>query len=114
MKTTVDRPPKKVAGPSGGDFDDYARAVEVGLDADGRSRLEALRAHYSLASQLITLRKRSKLTQMEVADRAHVNQSDVSRLERGSANVSQASLERIALVFGARLGFVGPDDRPLS
>ena len=86
----------------------------AGLDADSRQVLEAFRAHYSLASQLIGLRKQSKLTQIDLAQQAAVNQSDISRLERGSGNLSQAALERIARVFGARIGFIDAEGRPVG
>jgi DNA-binding XRE family transcriptional regulator len=95
-----------VASPVGESFDDYVSGVEADLDTARRQVLDALRAHYSLASQLMSLRKRNKLTQIDVAHQAGVHQSVISRLERGTANVSQDSLERIAQVFGVQLGFV--------
>jgi DNA-binding XRE family transcriptional regulator len=113
MKTTAPVTPD-VASPVGDSFDDYVSGVETGLDSANRQALDALRAHYGLASQLMILRKRNKLTQIDLARRAGVNQSVISRLERGAANASQDSLERIAQVFGVQLGFIDTEGRPVA
>lgn len=90
----------------GGRFEDYVRELEKKLEPEDRAALERLRAHYTVASQLIELRKEQGITQQQLAALAGVNQSEVSRIERGSANPSQATLEAIAQVFGRTVGFV--------
>jgi len=90
----------------GSSFDDYVAEVEADLDKTGQEMLHAFRSHYTLANQLIELRKRQKMTQQQLAKLAGVHQSEVSRIERGAANASQSALERIARVFGTSLGFV--------
>ncbi|HEV2952909.1 MAG TPA: helix-turn-helix transcriptional regulator [Candidatus Dormibacteraeota bacterium] len=96
----------EMESPIGDSFDSYVAELASGLDQNGRELLEAFRGHYSLASQIIELRKRNHLTQAQLAAQARVNQSDISRLERGTGNASQAALERIARVFRASLGFL--------
>jgi ribosome-binding protein aMBF1 (putative translation factor) len=103
-----------IASPVGDSFDDYVSGVEADLDSASRQALDALRAHYDLASQLMTLRKRNKLTQVDLALRAGVHQSVISRVERGATNTSQDSLERIAQVFGVQLGFIDTEGRPVA
>ena len=90
----------------GSSFDDYVAGVEVDLDKTGREMLHAFRSHYTLANQLIELRKHQKMTQQQLARLACVHQSEISRIERGAANASQSALERIASVFGTSLAFV--------
>ena len=77
-------------------------------------RLLVQTSHYGIASQLMTLRKRNKLTQVDLALRAGVHQSVISRVERGATNTSQDSLERIAQVFGVQLGFIDTKGRPVA
>lgn len=97
---------KATAGVIGSDFDDYVDEVEADLSPANRELLAAFRSDFTLASQLIQLRKGRKFTQVELAERAGVNQSDISRIERGVSNVSEATLKRIGLVFGAGIGFI--------
>jgi DNA-binding XRE family transcriptional regulator len=92
----------------GGRFEDYVRELEKKLEPKDREALGRLRAHYSVASQLIELRKERGITQQQLAALSGVNQSEISRIERGSANPSQATLEAIARVFGRTLGFLMP------
>jgi DNA-binding XRE family transcriptional regulator len=90
----------------GESFDDYLATVEAGLDENGRRLLAAFRGRYSLASQLLSLRKEAGLSQTQVAERAGVHQSTITRVERGYSNFSQGTLEKIGAVFNARLAFV--------
>ncbi|TMD89301.1 MAG: helix-turn-helix transcriptional regulator [Chloroflexi bacterium] len=90
----------------GSNFDAYVDEVEAELTPANREVLAAFRTDFTLASQLIQLRKGRKLTQTELAKRAGVNQSDISRIERGSANASYRALRRIGRVFGLGVGFL--------
>jgi DNA-binding XRE family transcriptional regulator len=90
----------------GSDFGDYVAEAEARLSPASRAVLDAFRDDFTLASQLIQMRKGQKLTQVELAERAGVDQSAISRIERGSVNASYASLQRIGRVFGARIAFI--------
>lgn len=105
---TVDTTTESVVGE---DFDDFLAGFEARLDPAGRAMYDAFAAQYDLASAVIALRKRQRLTQVDLAQRAHVHQSDISRLERGGSNISQSALQRIAAALGARLALV-PEHRP--
>ena len=98
----------------GDDFGGYVAEVEAGLSPARREMLSAFRADYILASQLIQMRKDRKLTQVELADRAGVDQSARSRIERGAVNASYASLRRIGRVLGMRVAFIPVDRVPAS
>ena len=43
------------------------------------------------------------MTQKELAQRTGIDQSDISKIERGTANPSIATLERIAAALGGEL-----------
>ena len=96
----------------GSSFSDYARQVEADLEPEARQVLERLSRNYSIAAELLELRKQHGMTQIELANASGVNQSEISRIENGTANPSQETLDAIGKVWGLRLGFVPvPDDR---
>ena len=98
----------------GSSFDDYVREQEASLAPAQRAALDALRAHYTLAAEVIDLRRRAGMTQMQLAAASGINQSEVSRIERGMANPSQHTLEAIGRVLGMRLGFVPASPEPVA
>jgi transcriptional regulator with XRE-family HTH domain len=63
-----------------------------------------LSAKRVLADNLRLLRLKQRLSQDVLADEAGVTQALVSAIERGRANPTVDSLERIALVLGVRIG----------
>ena len=52
------------------------------------------------------LRKKKRMTQKEVADKAQMPQSVIARIESGEHNFSAATLYRIAAVFDKHIGLV--------
>lgn len=86
--------------------------------ADRRSRLSgAAKAQqvgferaYSLAVQVMELRERRGITQEELAAQTGIDQGDISRIERGSANPTERTLNRIADALGADLRLVDRSD----
>ncbi|HEY8455287.1 MAG TPA: helix-turn-helix transcriptional regulator [Actinopolymorphaceae bacterium] len=56
-----------------------------------------------LAAELVELRKRSGLSQTQVAARMGTSQSAVARLEAGDADVRLSTLERYALAIGHQI-----------
>lgn len=61
---------------------------------------------YSIAGQVIVLRERRGLTQADLAERTGIDQGDISRIERGSANPTERTLARIGDALEADLRFV--------
>lgn len=61
---------------------------------------------YSIANQVIALRERRGLTQSDLAERTGIDQADISRIERGSANPTERTLSRIGDALRAELRFV--------
>ena len=68
-----------------------------------RKEWEEKRPKFEMISALISLRNEHKLSQIEVAKRAGTTQTLISRIERGTANPSINTMDRIAKVFGRRV-----------
>ena len=66
-------------------------------------REEKLPANQAAASAVATARAKSGLSQKQLAAITGIDQSDISRIERGAANPSVATLERIAVALGGQL-----------
>lgn len=88
-------------------FDDFMAEVEAEAQAEGPeavAELEAFRLHFSLARQLAAQRRSQHLTQKQLAERSGIDQAEISRIERGQANPTTATL-------GALTGALGLDVR---
>lgn len=62
-------------------------------------------AHFALAQAIAAARAATGQTQQQVAALAGIDQSDFSKIERGVANPSLSTLERIAHAMGGHLTF---------
>ena len=68
-----------------------------------RREYEALEEEFALAAAMVEARKRSGLTQAQLARRMKTTQAVVARLESGRTKPSTRTLERIASATGTRL-----------
>jgi len=94
------------------DFHKLIEDIESEAKAEGpaaEAELRELRREFSIASQLMTLRRERKLTQRQLAEKSGIPQSEISRIETGDANPTFATLSALAEPFGARIGFIPPD-----
>jgi DNA-binding XRE family transcriptional regulator len=76
-------------------FDDFIKELEAEAQAEGPeavAELEAFRLHFSLARQLTQRRRERHLTQKQLADLSGIDQAEISRIERGQANPTTATL----------------------
>ena len=64
---------------------------------------EALQPERAVVQALIDARKKSGLTQQELAMRTGIAQGDISKLENGNANPSIRTLQRLAGGMGMTL-----------
>src|SRR5690348_12614987 len=95
-------------------FDELYREIEEEARAEGpaaAAELRALEDYYGLWADFIALRRRRRLTQAELARRSGVQQSEISRIERGSANPTAATLRALVDALGAELRLVDPQAR---
>jgi transcriptional regulator with XRE-family HTH domain len=84
-------------------FDDWVagrEAVETPGEAELRKRLAA---GITLGLQYHDARVAQGLTQRQLSELSGVPQADISRIERGAGNPTEATLERLALALGRKL-----------
>ena len=73
---------------------------ELMQDAAFRKEYEALQPEHTVIQAMIDARKKSGMTQKELAEITGIAQGDISKLERGSANPSIRTLQRLAKGMG--------------
>lgn len=93
-------PYRRIAGEVRSQWDQDVRdaAARVGEELRGR-----LAAEERLGAELAELRHARGLSQSALAERASVQQADISRIERGLGNPTRDTLVRLADALGARL-----------
>jgi len=71
-------------------------------DPDLRREYEALEEDFTLAKEIIELRRKRKLTQKELAELIGTSQPAIARIESGSYNnISLSFLRRLGRALGA-------------
>lgn len=79
-------------------FDDFIKELEEEAEAEGPeavAELEAFRLHFSLARQLAARRRERNLTQKQLAELSGIDQAEISRIERGQANPTTATVSAL-------------------
>lgn len=87
-------------------FSEFMKELEEETRREGPeavAEMEALKAQYSLAVELILLRKQRGLTQRQLSARTGIQQSEISRIEGARANPTAATLTVLARALGAEL-----------
>lgn len=72
-------------------------------DPEFKAEWEALQPQKAIVQAMIDARRKTGLTQKQLAERTGIAQSDISRLENGSANPSLNTLSRLADGLGMQL-----------
>ena len=72
-------------------------------DPEFRAEWEALQPQKAIIQAMIDARKRSGITQKQLAERTGIAQGDISKLENGSANPAIRTLQRLADGMGMKL-----------
>lgn len=94
------------------DFHNLIEDIEAEAKVGGpvaEAELRELRREFSIAGQLMTLRREQKLTQKQLAKKSGIPQSEISRIETGDANPTYATLSALAEPFGVSVGFIRSD-----
>ena len=65
-----------------------------------KAEWDALQPELTIAQAMIDARKESGLTQKQLSERTGIAQADISKLERGNANPSLRTLQRLAAGMG--------------
>jgi len=87
-------------------FSEFMKELEEETRREGPeavAEMEALKAQYRLAVELILLRKQRGLTQRQLSARTGIQQSEISRIEGARANPTAATLTVLARALGAEL-----------
>ena len=79
-------------------FDDFLQ--EELKDEEFRKEYDALQPERAVVQAIIEARKSSGLTQKELSERTGIAQGDISKLEKGNANPSIRTLQRLAAGMG--------------
>lgn len=82
-------------------FDNFLQ--EQLKDPEFRAEYEALAPEFTIVQALIDARKRTGMTQKDLAAATGIYQGDISKLERGCGNPSLKTLQRLATGMGMRL-----------
>jgi transcriptional regulator with XRE-family HTH domain len=72
-------------------------------DPDYNKGYDALQTEHAIIQAIIDARQQTGLTQKELSERTGIAQGDISKLERGNANPSIRTLQRLAAGMGMRL-----------
>ena len=72
-------------------------------DPEFKKEYDALEAEFTIIQAIIDARKRSGLTQKQLAIKTGISQGDISKLERGTANPSIKTMNRLAIGMGMKL-----------
>ncbi len=82
-------------------FDDFLK--EQLKDPEVKKEYDALAPEFAIIQAMIDARQASGMTQKQLADKTGIAQSDISKLERGNANPSLRTLQRLAAGMGMQI-----------
>lgn len=89
------------------DLDGFMKEVEAESLAAGESEaLSAYGEHFRLALAVIQLRRMQRWTQQQLARASGVQQSEISRIERGQGNPTYRTLQALAHAAKMTVAFV--------
>ena len=82
-------------------FDDFMK--EQREDPGFKEEYDALEPEFAVMQAILRARVQAGLTQKQLADMTGISQADISRLERGTANPSIKTLQRVATALGRKV-----------
>lgn len=85
-------------------MDDFTKYLKKNLEnPEFRKEWDALETETQIMRSLIEARIETGMTQKQLSEKTGINQSNLSRIERGNGNPSVATLERIAAALGRKV-----------
>lgn len=87
-------------------YEEISAARRARLDPSAAAAREVFEKAYDIAMQVIALREKAGLTQVELAERCGISQADISRIERGATSPTTKTLQRIAEALDAEVRLV--------
>ena len=93
-----------------GDLDKFDKLVKLDdvmkeqlKDPGFKEEYDALEPEFAVMQAILRARVQAGLTQKQLADMTGISQADISRLERGTANPSIKTLQRVATALGRKV-----------
>ena len=83
------------------DFNKYLK--EQLKDKDFSNFYNEYGKQLEVAYEIVRLRKRSNITQAQLAKKIGTTQSNIARMEKGQQNFTVSTLDKVAGVFGKKL-----------
>lgn len=83
------------------DFRNYLN--EQLKDEEFKKEWDNLEPEFNTIQAMIDARKRCNMTQKELSQKTGIDQSDISKIEKGNANPSLSTLKRLAAGMGTVL-----------
>ena len=99
----------------GSKFTEFLEEIEAEARAEGPEAVAELAQfdqRYRLAQQVMSRRRKLRLTQAELARRSGVGQVEISRIERGRSNPTFETLSALAAALGCDLALRPSDGQP--
>ena len=87
-------------------YDEVSTERRARLEPSVAAAREVFEKAYDIAMQILALREKAGLTQLELAERTGISQADISRIERGSTSPTTKTLQRIAEALDAEVRLV--------
>lgn len=82
-------------------FDDFL--AEQLKNEEFKKEYDALESEFTVIQAILEARIETGLTQKQLSEKTGISQADISRIERGTANPSLKTLQRIADALGKKL-----------
>lgn len=82
-------------------FDEYL--AEQLKDPQFKAEYVALQPEHAIVQSVLDARLAAGISQQELSKRTGINQGDISKIERGTANPSLRTLKRLAAGLGRQL-----------
>ena len=80
---------------------DFRKFLDEQLeDPEFKAEWDALKPERALVQAMIDARKRTGMTQQQLAEKTGISQSDISKFETGGGNPSIKTLQRLAAGMG--------------
>ena len=76
------------------EFDEFKE--ELLSDPSAKKEYDALGPEYDIIQAMIDARVKQNITQKELSERTGITQADISRIERGTQNMSLAKITALA------------------
>ena len=88
------------------EYSDVVEARRARMSPEGREQAKVFNRGAAIAADVLVLRLAHGWTQADLAEQSGIDQSDISRIERGLSNATEATLGRLAEVLDAEVHMV--------